>query len=133
MGAIEQLKIDEGFRGKPYKCTEGKTTIGYGRNLDANPLSEEEAEYLLKNDLNKVLKDAVKLSYYSELNPKRRAVIINMVYNLGITRFKKFIKMNAALAARDYDLAAVEMLDSKWAVQVGDRAIRLSDQMSRGM
>lgn len=133
MSAIEQLKIDEGFKGKPYLDTVGKTTIGYGRNLDDNPLTELEAEYLLQNDLNKVLKEAVKLSYYSELNPKRRAVIINMIYNLGMPRFKKFKRMNAAIAARDYDLASVEMLDSKWAVQVGERAIRLSKQMSRGL
>ena len=133
MSAIEQLKIDEGFRGKPYKCTEGKTTIGYGRNLDDNPLTESEAEYLLQNDLNKVLKDVVRLPYYSKLNTKRRSVIINMVYDLGITRFKKFIKMNAALTVSDYELAAIEMLDSKWAVQVGDRATRLSKQMSRGI
>ena len=96
-------------------------------------MTKEEAEYLLKNDLDKVVKECVKLRYYSGLNPIRRSVIINMVYNLGMPRFKRFIRTNAAISASDYGLAAKEMLDSKWARQVGDRATRLSIQMSRGI
>jgi len=129
MSAIEQIKFDEGFRGKPYLDTVGKTTIGYGRNLDDNPLTKEEAEYLLKNDLKKVLCDCRKLHYFSELTIIRKDIIINMVYNLGITRFKRFIKMNKALSEKNYFLASVEMLDSKWARQVGDRAKRLANEM----
>lgn len=129
MSAIEQIKFDEGFRGQPYLDTVGKTTIGYGRNLDDNPLTKSEAEYLLNNDLKKVSYECCKLSYYSELTHTRKAVILNMVYNLGMPRFKKFKKMNSALAERNYLLASVEMLDSRWADQVGDRATRLSEQM----
>ena len=129
MSVLDQLKIDEAFRGKPYKCTAGKTTIGYGRNLDDNPLTEEEAEYLLKNDLEKVSYECCKLPYFSELSIVRRSVILNMVFNLGMPRFKKFKKMNKALSEKNYLLASIEMLDSKWARQVGDRAIRLSELM----
>jgi len=127
MSVIEQIKIDEGFRGKPYLDTVGKTTIGYGRNLDDNPLTEVEAEFLLSNDLKKVSQECCLLPYFSELSTTRRAVILNMVYNLGMTRFKKFKKMNKALSEKNYLLASIEMLDSKWAKQVGDRAIRLAE------
>lgn len=130
MSAIEQIKIDEGFRGKPYLDTVGKATIGYGRNLDDNPLTKEEAEYLLKNDLKKVAQECCLLPYFSELSSSRRAVILNMVYNLGMTRFKKFKETNKALSAKNYLLASIEMLDSKWAREdVGDRAVRLAKIM----
>jgi lysozyme len=132
ISAIEQIKIDEGFRGQPYECTAGKITIGYGRNLDDNPLTKKEAEYLLRNDLEKISKEAAKLPYYSELDPYRRGVILNMLYNLGMTRFLKFKNMNKALAMKNYYLAAEEMLDSKWADQVGDRATRLAKIMRNG-
>jgi lysozyme len=129
---IDQIKGDEGFRGYPYKCSAGKLTIGYGRNLDSKPLTIDEAEYLLKNDLNDVLKQAVKLPYYSVLSPVRQSAVINMIFNLGITKYKKFIKMNDALNKGDYELSAIEMLDSEWAKQVGKRADRLALQMRQG-
>lgn len=129
MSAIDQIKEDEGFSGVPYNCPAGFITIGYGRNLEANPLTREEAEYLLNNDLKKVTKQAMTLPYYTELTPERRAVVINMIYNLGYPRFKGFRLMHKALCEKNYLQAASEMLDSKWAVQVGDRAKRLAEQM----
>jgi lysozyme len=132
MSALEQIKIDEGFRGKPYKCTAGKVTIGFGRNLDDNPLTRAEAEFLLNNDLKKVAKQASRFGFYQKLNTTRRAVIINMIFNLGLSRFSQFKKMISALESNDYAEAATQMLDSKWAKQVGDRAIRLSKEMRQG-
>ena len=130
--AIEQLKIDEGFKGVPYLCTANKVTIGYGRNLSDNPLTEKEAEYLLLSDLTKVEAEANMIAYFSELNETRQAVIINMIYNLGITRLLKFKKMHKAIVNGKFNTAATEMLDSKWARQVGNRANRLAKQMREG-
>ncbi len=130
--AIEQLKIDEGFKGVPYLCTANKVTIGYGRNLDDNPLTKKEAEYLLLSDLTKVEAEANMIAYFSELNETRQAVIINMIYNLGITRLLKFKKMHKAIVNGKFNTAATEMLDSKWARQVGNRANRLAKQMREG-
>jgi len=127
--AKEQLKLDEGFSGRVYQCTAGKNTIGYGRNLDNNPLSRNEAEFLLENDLKQIVGDCLKLKYYAHLNPERRAVILNMVYNLGMTTFMSFEHLNKALIRHDYAKASIEMLSSKWARQVPARALRLSDIM----
>ena len=130
--AKDQIKRDEGFRGNVYQCTAGANTIGYGRNLDQNPLTEEEAEYLLDNDLKKVAQQSQQFAFYQHLKPERRAVIINMIFNLGLTRFNKFKKLQSALFIEDYEKAAEEMLDSRWARQVGQRAERLAKIMRRG-
>lgn len=129
---IEQLKIDEGFSGSPYLDTVGKTTIGYGRNLDDVPLSRCEAEYLLSNDVNVAKVKAERLTYFNDLNDARKEVVINMIFNLGYNGYKKFKKMEAAIIAEDYNMASMEMMDSKWASQVGARARRLSIRMRTG-
>ncbi|MDX8383556.1 MAG: glycoside hydrolase family protein [Ghiorsea sp.] len=127
---IEQLKRHEGFRGQPYKCSAGKTTIGYGRNLDANPMTEYEAEILLKHDVEQAENELYgHYPSYRLLDETRRNVLINMVFNLGISRFLKFKKMHKALLHGDFREAAYEMRNSKWAIQVGARAVELSGQM----
>ena len=130
--AFEQLKDDEGFSGTVYKDTAGKNTVGYGRNLDDNPLTMAEANYLLQSDLKRVAKQARRLPCYRHLNSARKNVIINMIFNMGIGSFNGFKRMIAAIYDCDYELAAVEMLDSKWAGQVGNRANRLAQIMRRG-
>ncbi len=130
--AKEQIKRDEGYRGNVYQCTAGANTIGYGRNLDDNPITEEEAEYLLDNDLKKVAIQSQRFAFYQHLKPERRAVIISMIFNLGLTRFNQFKKLQAALFIEDYETAADEMLNSRWANQVGDRATRLAKIMRCG-
>lgn len=130
---IEQLKRHEGLRLKPYHCTAGKLTIGYGRNLDDTGISEAEAELLLEADIAKVQKLLqYHLEWYVNMNAPRQAVFANMVFNLGIGGFFKFKRMRIAAMQGDYATAAVEMLDSLWARQVGQRADELAEQMRTG-
>jgi len=129
---IEQLKAHEGFRSKPYKCTADKLTIGYGLNLDAG-IDGELAEIILNYQIQKVKSSLDKFSWYTSIDSEpRKDVIVNMAFNLGIAGVCKFIKMINAVSLRDYHQAAIEMLDSKWAKQVGNRAIELSEQMRSG-
>ncbi|MBV5347006.1 hypothetical protein JZU46_02150 [bacterium] len=126
---IDQLKEDEGFSATPYLCTAGHLTIGYGFNLDAG-ITEEEARIILINRVDELDSTLEKtFPWYTHLDSARKDVIINMVYNLGLEKFKGFKRLIAALVIKDYITAAGEMLDSKWAVQVGDRAKRLAKVM----
>ena len=129
---IDQLKRHEGYRSKPYTCSAGKLTIGYGRNLDDVGISDEEAEVMLESDVLIAQQAANTLDYYETLDSVRQDVIVNMIFNMGMTRFLGFKNMNAALYVKDYNLASTEMLSSKWAVQVGDRSRELSAQMKNG-
>lgn len=131
--AIErQLVRDEGLRLKPYLDSVGKLSIGVGRNLDDNGITEAEAFRMLRTDVLTAESEAGALKCYRGLNDARKAVLVNMVFNLGIARFLGFRNMIAALNEGDFERAAAEMLNSKWASQVHDRARRLSEQMRKG-
>ena len=133
MNLIEQLKEHEGFRSKPYLCTAGKLTIGYGRNLDDVGISKDEAEELLMNDIRAATQELVRAyPFVDELDSVRFNCLVNMCFNLGISRLSKFKKMWAAIEAKQYRRASEEMLDSKWAKQVGVRAEELAYQMLTG-
>jgi len=129
---VDSVKIGEGLRLFPYRCTAGKLTIGYGRNLDDVGISKEEAEYLLMKDLEKAEKEAEKFPVFKKLNQARKDVLIEMVFNLGYARLYGFKKMFAALEKGDYSEAANQMLDSNWHKQVGKRAERLAYFMRIG-
>jgi len=133
--AINQIKQDEGLRLHPYTCTAGKVTIGYGRNLDDVGITAEEAEHLLTSDIEVARLDAEQFTgsaVWDGLTPARKAVIINMAFNLGITRLSQFKRLHNSLALSSYDEAAKEMLNSRWARQVGSRADRLAESMRHG-
>lgn len=129
---IKQLKKHEGVELKPYKCTSNKLTIGIGRNLEDVGISEHEAEYLLMNDLDTYMTAAKTYDWYAGLNDARKAVIVNMLFNMGQTNFNKFLKMKQALDVGDHAEAAKQMLDSRWAKQVKGRSAELSKQMETG-
>lgn len=129
---IKQLKRHEGIELKPYKDTEGILTIGIGRNLEHRGITEKEAEFMLMNDLAEFMETARSYVWYDSLNDVRKAVIVNMLFNLGHPRFNKFVAMQEALKAQNYATAAAEMLDSRWAKQVKGRATELAEQMRTG-
>ncbi len=127
-----RIKRSEGLRLKPYCDTNGVLTIGWGINLDEG-IDMDEAELLLDHRIKRAKHDmtAIFLGVHrTGLNQTRTKVILEMLYNLGHTRFKTFKKMISAIKQRDYNKAADEMLDSKWAREdVGNRAIVLANEM----
>lgn len=129
---FDMLIKHEGLVLKPYQCPAGKTTIGVGRNLEDNGIDEREAMFLLSNDVARCYEEAGQFAWFAHLNDFRQEVVISMIFNLGISRFKGFRKTIAALEAGDYDTAAKEMLDSRWAQQVGKRADELAEIMKSG-
>jgi len=127
-----QLKIHEGLELKPYVDTVGKLSIGVGRNLDDIGISEQEAMYLLDTDIGAALDGARAFHFWGELDSVRQMVVVDMVFNLGQTRFSRFTKTISFLHRGDYLSASIEMLQSKWARQVGVRATTLSKMMRTG-
>ena len=129
----DMLIRHEGLRLKPYRDTVGKLTIGIGRNLDDVGITREEAMMLLNNDIANVRREVKKaFPWFSRLNRVRQNVVLNMVFNLGLPRFRQFKKAIGALRTRRWDEAAKQMLDSRWARQVGRRARELSSMMRSG-
>lgn len=128
-----QLEVDEGLRLKPYRCTAGKLSIGIGRNLDDNGITRGEAMFMLDQDIIKVERELDReLPWWRKMSEIRQQAIANLCFNVGITRLKGFRKMLAFAQAGKYNEAANEMLDSKWAKQVGLRANRLAHMMRNG-
>ncbi len=128
----QRLRLDEGVRLKMYQDSEGHNTIGVGRNLDAKGINPDECDLMLSNDIGDALRDAQSFPWFPVLNHARQRVIVNMLFNMGLSRFKTFKKMIAAIERHEFTTASDEMLDSKWSTQVGPRARRLAAQMARG-
>jgi lysozyme len=129
----EQLKKHEGLRLKPYTDTVGKLTLGVGRNLEDKGITEQEALFMLNNDvdyfygqLNK------KLTWFKSLDDARQNVLVNMAFNLGVAGLLSFKNMLEECKNEQYNFASIEMLDSKWAKQVGYRSKELAQQMLTG-
>ena len=129
----KQLPIDEGYRRKPYPDTKGKLTIGVGRNLDDVGLRDDEIALCLSNDIAVAEAVARKLfPTFDQLSDARKAVVLNMAFNMGEETLKEFVHTIGFITAGKYDAAAAGMLDSLWAKQVGVRAVRLAEAMKTG-
>jgi lysozyme len=130
------VKLGEGLKRTLYKDSLGYWTIGYGRLLDPEKggmISQDEAEYLLANDLKRCEQFCETIAPYLDLSPPRQAVLVEMCFNLGPAGLRGFKNMLAALKAQAYPEAAAQMLQSKWRTQVGDRAVRLATQLETGV
>ncbi len=130
MSLKDDIKRQEGLRLKPYIDSVGKLTIGYGRNLDDVGISEAEANSMLDADLRIAINEVQRLfPWLINLSESRKNVIYNMAFNMGLPTLQKFKNMIAAINCGDYITAADEMLNSKWARQVGIRADELANIM----
>jgi len=130
---IDDLKRDEGYRRHPYLDTAGKSTAGYGRNLDDLGISPEEAEYLLRSDIARVEGELdAALPWWRTLSDARRRALCNMCFNLGIPRLLGFKRTLGFLEAGKWDDAALAAIQSQWARQVGARATRIARLIREG-
>ena len=130
---IAQLKVHEGVRSKVYLDTEGIETIGVGRNLRDRGLSDDEIELMLANDIRDFQEEVERaFSWWSDLDDVRQRVVVDMAFNMGLGSLSKFVNTLSHIENGRYEEAGVEMLDSKWARQVGDRANVLSNMMKTG-
>jgi len=139
----KELTIDEGCVNKIYLDHLGYPTFGighlildtdpeHGQEVDT-PVSEERIEECFEKDIQGVLTDLDRnIPWWKDLNEDHQRVMANMAFNLGINRLLKFKKFLSALEEKDFEKAAVEMMDSKWATQVGPRAVRLRDRVIKG-
>lgn len=127
-----QLMLHEGLRRFPYVDTVGKLTIGVGRNITDVGISEDEAMYLLDNDIDECIQDLATFTWFPDLDSIRQRVLIDMRFNLGPSRFRGFRNTLAAVARGDYRAASNGMLRSLWAQQVKGRAVRLAAMMREG-
>lgn len=127
---LEDLLIKhEDLKLKPYRDSVGKLTIGVGRNLDDVGITKNEARALLANDILRVRAEAAKFPWFGGLSTVRQNAVLDMLFNLGLGRFMEFHQMIAALQAGNFEKVATEMLSSKWASQVGERAQDLAGMM----
>ena len=133
MSRLQKMLIrHEGLKLKPYRDQMGKLTIGVGRCLDDVGISLDEALMMLDSDIKVATMEAAKLKGFGSLNAPRQDVIISMIFNLGAGGFAKFTNLIKALAEEDYLEVSSQMLNSKWASQVGPRAAELAKIMRDG-
>lgn len=127
------IKKHEGLRLHPYKDAVDKLTIGYGRNLDDHGISSQEADFLFDNDLDCCKKELSQYSWYLSAPLHVQYALLNMCFNMGISRLLTFTKMIFALISKDYTKASIEALNSQWAEQVGQRAKDVALMMREGL
>lgn len=132
----KQLRGDEGFKRTVYRCSQGYLTIGVGRNVDPSQpgtgLRDDEIAYMLNNDIDERIDALTRaLPWFQDLDDARKGVLVNMSF-MGVAKLLAFKKTLEFVRLGMYGHAAEEMLDSLWAKQVGERALRLSQQMRSG-
>ena len=129
----QRLSAEEGLRLKPYRDTVGKLTIGVGRNLDDVGISIDEAMLMLANDISRTVAALRKAHpWFDGLDEVRQEVLADMAFNMGEAGIDTFVTTLACVQAGRYIAAADAMGQSKWASQVGARAVTLETAMRTG-
>jgi len=132
---LEMLKRHEGVKSHVYRCSAGYETIGVGRNISKSGmgLSDDEVDYLLENDIERVIKElSSEYPWFNTLDDVRKDAMIDISFNLGATRLRGFKRALAAMEVADYKTAAKEFLDSKWSRDVKGRATELCYMIEMG-
>ena len=132
---LEMLKRHEGVESHVYRCSAGYETIGVGRNISKSGLglSDDEVDYLLENDIVRVVKElSSEYPWFNDLDDVRKDAIIDIGFNLGATRLRGFRRALAAMDAADYKTASLEFLDSKWSRDVKGRSTELAYMIEMG-
>ncbi len=129
---LQNLRDEEGYRQYVYSDHLGLETIGIGRCIapDTLGITEEEALYLLKNDVARSIAEARTLSWFDDQPEGIQEIVVHLIFWMGFPRYKLFKKMNLALAQADYEIAALELLDSNLAQQVPGRTERLAERIA---
>ena len=135
----KMITAHEGVETHAYKCTANKITIGVGRNIDPNGgigLSQREIAYLLANDIERVEEElSIAFPWTIDLimhSPARYDALVDICFNLGMPRLRKFEKALQASYDHKWDVAADEFMDSRWAKQVGKRAVEICAMIRTG-
>jgi len=130
----QRLMKEESCRLHPYEDTEHVLTIGWGRNLTDNGISQSEADMMFENDLKGIVAACeTNVPGFADLDETRKLVLADMAYNLGLHGLLEFKKMLAAVKAKNWPQAAAEMRNSKWAKQIPHRAGPLAEIMEKGV
>jgi len=145
--ATQRTSEFEGCELKPYTCTvSNRLHIGFGRNIEDMGISPDEAERMLHNDMDTAVREL--LATFREFDPEsslfnlneqqvlevysRFPVLLDLLYNLGLTRFLTFKKMIAAIREQDWVTASKELMDSRYAQQVPIRAKNNARWLQKG-
>jgi lysozyme len=132
---IEMLKRHEGVRSHVYLCSAGYETIGVGRNIAESGLglTEDEIDFLLINDITRVKQELTDTYFwFPALNDARQDAMVDICFNLGLTRLRGFVKALEAMSREQFDIAADEFMDSRWSQQVGNRAVEVTEIIRTG-
>ena len=137
--ARRNIRNAEGCRAQPYLDTEGHLTVGIGHLLENGgaPLPQDAIESIFRSDYLQAESDAYLVLWkdcglkVTDLSSHQMAGLVEMCFQLGLTRLRKFKRMLEAISDRDGETAAKEALDSKWAKQTPGRATRIAE-MIRG-
>ena len=129
----EGSNLDANGNHKPYQDSVGIWTIGYGHNSQAKSISEKAAQQILMDDMQDARNDCFSVfPDFDTFSQVRQDAFVNMIFNLGLSRFLGFMKMCKAIEQRDWDTAADEAWDSKWRKQVKGRADEIIEMIRQG-
>ena len=130
----DELVRDEGRRHLPYHDTAARLSIGIGRNLTDKGITDAEIDFMFEHDLSDAADDLDRnIAWWRSLDAVRQRVMLNMTYNMGWPSFSMFARFFSAMRQSRWDDAAIEMISSRWATQVGDRAKRLEQMVRTGV